>query len=88
LPQYRVPGRLRAVLSRPGPARLAAWAMLGFECGFPLALVDPVLCGALLAAGACFHLANAIAFGLDRFLWAWLAAYPALLYWVGQRGKL
>jgi len=34
-----------------------------------------------LAIGAAFHLANAFAFGLNRFLWAWLAAYPALWFW-------
>jgi hypothetical protein len=28
-----------------------------------------------------FHLFNALALGLNRFLWAWLAAYPALLFW-------
>ena len=27
-----------------------------------------------------FHLANVYAFGLNRFLFAWLAAYPALYY--------
>lgn len=87
LPQYQVSGRLRAALSRAVPARLAAWSMLGFECGFPLALAGGTACRALLAAGACFHLANAVGLGLNRFLWTWIAAYPALLYWVAARGR-
>lgn len=81
LPHYHVAPRIAAALSRPAIARLAGWAMLGFECAFPLALVGPRACTTLLAIGAAFHLANAVVFGLNRFLWTWLAAYPALLYW-------
>jgi Vitamin K-dependent gamma-carboxylase len=84
LPHYGVPPGAAALLSRPVIARSAAWAMLGFECSAPIALVDPTVCAAWLAAGAGFHLVNAITFGLDRFLWTWLAAYPALIFWVDQ----
>lgn len=83
LPQYQVAPAAQAVLSRPTVARLAGWAMLGFECGFPLALTDRTACLVLLTTGAGFHLTNAVVFGLNRFLWAWLAAYPALVYWAG-----
>jgi hypothetical protein len=83
LPQYRVPPRFAAVVRRL--PRAATWAMLAFECGFPLALAGPAICAGALAVGAAFHLANAIGFGLNRFLWTWLAAYPALLYVVGGR---
>ena len=66
------------------------WAM---SCGvillevlFPLALLDArALWLALLLAGL-FHLANAMLFGLNRFLWVWLAAYPALLWFQGRLG--
>ena len=58
--------------------------MLAFECSAPIVLVDPTVCVAWLAIGAAFHLVNAVVFGLDRFLWTWLAAYPALLYWVSE----
>ncbi len=85
LPQYRVPARARTVLAHPLLARLAGWSVLGFECGFPLALLQPRACPVLLAAGAVFHLGNALVLGLNRFLWSWLAAYPALLYWAQQR---
>ena len=33
-----------------------------------------------LALAAVFHTANACLFGLNRFLWAWLAAFPALIW--------
>ncbi|HMG57658.1 MAG TPA: hypothetical protein VK601_29360 [Kofleriaceae bacterium] len=83
-PHYRVPAWAAATLSRPAIARWAARSILAFECGFPLAFTHPAACTALLAAGAAFHLGNAIVFGLDRFLWTWLAAYPALIYWVDR----
>ena len=83
LPQYRVPAWTAAVLSRPVIARLATWSILAFECSFPPVFAHPTICHALLICGAGFHLANAIVFGLNRFLWTWLAAYPALLYWAG-----
>lgn len=79
LPQYGVPPALAALLV----ARPAAWAMLAFECAFPLALAGRTCAIVLLAIGAAFHLVNAICFGLNRFLWTWLAAYPALLYFTG-----
>ena len=81
LPHYNVPPRLVSILTSPA-ARLATFAMLGFECLFPIALFDPTVCVVALVGAAAFHLVNAIVFGLNRFLWAWLAAFPALLFWV------
>ena len=75
---------VRAFADQRRLLRVASWAVIGFELAFPLALVSlPILSVALcLAAG--FHLANAMLFGLNRFLWAWLAAFPALLWLQGQ----
>lgn len=83
IPRYGVPAKLAAALSgRAG--KLAAWGMLGFELAFPLALVDARVTLAFLAGAALFHLVNAIVFGLNRFLWVWLAAFPALVFWVDR----
>jgi len=82
LPSYAVPAALIAWISKV--SRVAGYALLAFECGFPIALVDPTACRAMLAIAALFHLGNAIVFGLNRFLWAWLAAFPALLAWVDR----
>lgn len=83
LPHYRVPARAAAILASPGAGRFAAYAMLVFECTFPVALLHPTVCLVYLGVGAGFHLVNALAFGLDRFLWVWIAAYPALIHWAG-----
>ena len=80
LPAYGVPARLAKLLARPAIGRLGAFATLAFECGFVIALFDRTTCIAALAVGAAFHLGNAIVFGLDRFWWTWLAAYPALWF--------
>jgi hypothetical protein len=82
LPSYGVPPALIGFLTRPAIARTAGYALLAFELGFPIALVDPTACRVLLVLAALFHLGNAIVFGLDRFLWAWLAAFPAVIAWV------
>jgi hypothetical protein len=87
LPRYGVPASARALAKRPALARASAWGILLFECAFPLALLGPQLCAPLLAAALAFHLLNSAVFGLNRFLWAWAAAYPAV-YYVSQFGPL
>lgn len=87
LPRYGVPAAARAIAKRPVLARAAAWGILLFECAFPLALLGPPLSAPFLAAALVFHLLNSALFGLNRFLWAWAAAYPAV-YYVSQFGPL
>ena len=33
-----------------------------------------------LGLAALFHLANAVLFGLNRFFWIWMTAYPSILW--------
>lgn len=60
------------------------WAVMIFELAFPLALLrfDTLVIALVLAA--LFHTANALLFGLNRFVWVWIASYPSLL-WLQQR---
>ena len=55
-----------------------------FELLFPLALLDAGYLKAALVIAGLFHLVNGCVFGLNRFLWIWIAAYPSLL-WFQQR---
>ena len=71
--------RGRSVLRRRVPARVISWVVLALECGFPLVLVDPAWCYGFITLALAFHIANAYVFGLDRFLFVWVATYPALL---------
>ena len=82
--QYAVPAALQRALASPVRALPASWLVMLFECCFPAALwLGPEGCAAVLTCGMTFHLLNAAALGLNRFFWAWLAAYPALLFWSG-----
>lgn len=60
--------------------RIASWGIILFELTFPLALGSPFLAFCYICTGLIFHLANGAIFGLNRFLYAWISGYPALLY--------
>lgn len=85
--RYGTPAWVSAWVAKPLLAGLAAAALLAFECGFPLALVGPRVALSFMTCGALFHLGNVLAFGLNRFLFAWVAGYPALLYFSAQLGS-
>lgn len=81
---YGHPWTQRALQGR-AMAVLASWATMGFEILFFLAIVGgPVLAPAMLVVGFLFHLSNAVFMGLNRFVTAFLATYPAL-WFCGQR---
>ena len=69
-------------LANSGTLCLAAsWAIILFEVAFPAVLLLPWEGKlAMLSAGLLFHITNAVVLGLNRFIWAWGATYPALLY--------
>lgn len=77
---YPVSESLRAWAQSPRLLFAMSWLIMIFELVFPLALLSaPSLIFALVIA-ASFHLANACLFGLNRFFWIWVAAYPAILW--------
>ncbi len=57
-----------------------SWAVMLFEVLFPIALLAQSWLILALCIAALFHLANAIFFGLNRFFWIWISAYPSLLW--------
>lgn len=59
--------------------QLMCWSVMAYECSFPLVMVlNPALCIAFLGAGVMLHLTNAFSLGLPRFLFTFVAAYPAI----------
>lgn len=68
-----------SLLRRRPVAVLASWAFILWEAAFPLAMLDPRLTSLWCAIGVMFHFLVFWYFGLNRFFWAWLAAYPALI---------
>ena len=81
---YPVSENLRGLSVYPRLCRTASWLVILFEILFPLCLLSPALLYGGLAIAATFHLANACLFGLNRFFWIWLAAYPSLI-WFQER---
>lgn len=77
---YPVSESLRALANRPRLLWSMSWGVMLFEVFFPLSLLNPVTLIAALALAAAFHLSNACVFGLNRFLWFWIAAYPSILW--------
>jgi hypothetical protein len=66
-------------------AKNLTWLNVAIECVFPLVLlVGKPYFLVFLLWGVAFHSLNAAALGLNKFLWAWIAAYPALIFCAGR----
>lgn len=60
---------------------LLGWGIVLFELAFPAVLLMPMEGRyVFLGLALVFHLVNALVLGLNRFIWAWAATYPALLF--------
>ncbi|MFK7880422.1 HTTM domain-containing protein [Roseobacter sp.] len=77
---YPVSESLRALADRPRLLWSASWAVMLFEVLFPLSILNSTVLILALIAAAAFHVANAWLFGLNRFVWFWIAAYPSILW--------
>lgn len=77
---YPVSEALRELANHPRLLWTMSWAVMVFEVLFPLSLLNPatLIIALILAAG--FHLSNACVFGLNRFVWFWISAYPSILW--------
>ena len=63
---------------------LGSWAFILWECIAPLALLDVRLAMVFCSIAALFHFLVFWFFGLNRFFWAWIATFPAILWCAGQ----
>lgn len=81
---YPVSESLRGWADSPRLLFFMSWGVMVFELLFPLALLSTTTLAMALLIAACFHFSNACMFGLNRFFWIWIAAYPSIL-WFQQR---
>ncbi len=58
---------------------IVSWCVIVFELLFPLSLLSPTSAIIFVSLGAVFHLGNVYFFGLNRFFFAWLSSYPAII---------
>jgi len=77
---YPVSESLRALSKKPQLLFVMSWSVILFELLFPFSLLSSSSLYVALAIAASFHFANACLFGLNRFFWIWLAAYPSILW--------
>lgn len=78
-------GIARWFIRHPGANRAVTWSVLVLELLFPLALAGgPPVTAGFLAGTLLMHLGNAHFMGLAVFLWAFLTAYPAVLFTSAQ----
>jgi len=77
---YPVSESLRQWSRLPGVLLTMSWAVMIFELVFPLALFSRTGLLVALVIAASFHFTNACLFGLNRFFWIWIAAYPSIIW--------
>ncbi|PHR56839.1 MAG: hypothetical protein COA43_13070 [Robiginitomaculum sp.] len=81
---YPVSEALRGWARYPRLLCFMSWMVMMFEILFPVSLLTQSSLIAALVIAAIFHFGNACLFGLNRFFWVWLAAYPSIL-WLQDR---
>lgn len=77
---YPVSEQLRKLVQYPRLLFYASWAVILFELLFPLAVFSLTTLIVALTIAFIFHFTNACLFGLNRFVWIWVASYPSLLW--------
>jgi hypothetical protein len=78
--QYQIPENIKALSPHKGLLILLSWTIMLFEIFFPFILFFTDFKMEILIIGASFHAFNIYLFGLNRFLFAWVATYPALYF--------
>lgn len=77
---YPTPNSLRAFTANRLLLSFLSVGIILFELLAPWALLNSERAPIYLALAFLFHLSNWFAFGLNRFVWAWLATYPSLIF--------
>jgi len=77
---YPVSESLREWINYPRLLLIMAWCVMIFELLFPLSLISKTSLLIALVIAATFHFTNACIFGLNRFFWIWISAYPSILW--------
>ena len=69
-------------------AMLGSWGFIVWEILFPFSLLDPRLAAVFCGVAALFHFLVFWFFGLNRFFWAWLCAFPAIIWCSAQFSRV
>jgi len=64
-----------------------SWGFIVWECSVPVAFLGPRVAMVYCAIALVFHILVFAFFGLNRFVWAWVVSFPAVVYWGGGDGN-
>jgi hypothetical protein len=64
----------------PTLSKFISVGIILFECILPFSVFHSATLSIFLGLAFLFHLTNAYLLGLNRFVWAWSATYPALYF--------
>jgi hypothetical protein len=68
-------------LSRyPALTFVMSWAVLGFELSIISVLAVPNFIEFYFIVAVIFHFLVYLTFGLNRFFWSWMCAWPAMIF--------
>jgi hypothetical protein len=60
-----------------------SWGFILWECSVPVVFLGPRVAVVYCAIALVFHSLVFAFFGLNRFVWAWVVSFPAVVYWAG-----
>lgn len=69
-----------SIYRNPKVACLCSWSFILWEGFFPVALLDVRLAMLWCSVAALFHFLVFWFLGLNRFFWAWISCFPAVIY--------
>lgn len=81
-PNFAPPDIFKFLVKNKIVAFFICWMIIGFELLLPLIVFFPGKIFLVLMGLFFFHLINFFIFGLNRFVFAWVATYPALIYFI------
>lgn len=71
---------IRQITLPRGMGRVLCWLVLVFELSAVALPFFPQIVPLYFVAAIVFHLAIYVTFGLNRFFWIWMCAWPAIFY--------
>lgn len=84
---YQIPPCIKKLANKKSFMLLASWMTILIEVSFPVYLFNTKALVIVLFFMFVFHLTNAIIFGINRFIFAWLTTYPAIYFLALQLTK-
>lgn len=73
----------KLISSNKAVALLFSWTIIIFELAFIFTLLSPSVAVSFILIAFFFHVGNFYIFGLNRFVFSWMACYPALVFCSG-----